>query len=341
MVSNHRRRRTDAQTHRRGALSVSPGSRPERMFQGFETPTESSDSVPRVHEESQSLCEHCLRVPHSPRLPVLEWLSQTAFGVALSTLALFPSAVKAQMSVSPMVIESKAERGQAQGMITITNTTNAPSRVRVYAQPFTYQRDTGFQILKSSENDLTPYLQFSPRELTIQPGKSRRVRLISRLAPSLPEGEYRAVVFNETLKESKDGAGNNIALTTRIGVTFYVTKGNVSPQLTVDSASFNAKQKQIQLLVRNSGKASVLPKVNWTLRRGDTVVKTGKVDANAVLAGSDRNFLLNYPQKSDLSPGNYQLSGDLVWDKGSKKNQIPFNVNITIPTQTAASEGDR
>lgn len=266
------------------------------------------------------------------------WLSQAAFGACLSTLLLFSAKASAQMSISPLVIEAKADRGQAQSIITITNTSQSPSRVRVYAEPFTYSRDAGFQTLKSTPTDLTPYLQFSPRELTIKPGESRRVRLIGRLAPNLPEGEYRAVVFNETLNDSKDSAGNKVTLATRIGVTFYVHKGNLFPKLTVDSANFNPKQKQIQLLVRNSGKATARPSVNWTLRRGGNVVKTGKVDANAVVAESDRNFLLNYPAKENLDSGQYQLSGELVWGEDNNQSKLPFNLNLTIPTQTAGSQ---
>ncbi len=268
------------------------------------------------------------------------WCSLGAVSAGLFALILFPVAAKAQMSVSPLVIEAKAERGQAQGMITISNTSKTPSRIRIYAQPFTYSRDAGFQTLSSSPNDLTKYLQFSPRELTVKPGEVRRVRLISRLAPNLPDGEYRAVVFNETLSESKDATGNNVTLVARIGVTFYVRKGNLSPQLAIDSASFNPEQKQIQLLVRNNGQATVLPSLNWTLRQGQTVIKTGQVDTNAVVANSDRNFLLNYPNKDQpaLNPGQYQLSGELFWGEDSKKSKLPFNLNITIPTQTAASQ---
>ncbi|MBE8965499.1 P pilus assembly protein, chaperone PapD [Nostocales cyanobacterium LEGE 12452] len=265
------------------------------------------------------------------------WRSLAAVSAGLFALILFPVAAKAQMSVSPLVIEAKAERGQAQGMITISNTSKTPSRIRIYAQPFTYSRDTGFQTLPSSPSDLTKYLQFSPRELTVKPGEVRRVRLISRLAPNLPDGEYRAVVFNETLSESKDAAGNNVTLVARIGVTFYVRKGNLSPQLAIDGASFNPEQKQIQILVRNHGQATVLPSLNWTLRQGQTVVKTGQVDTNAVVANSDRNFLLNYPNKNQpaLKPGQYQLTGELFWGEDSKKSKLPFNLNITIPTQAA------
>lgn len=262
------------------------------------------------------------------------WLPKISFAACLSSFFLFPGYAKAQMSVSPLVIETKAERGQAKAIITVTNTSNVTSRVRIYAEPFTYNRDTGFESLKSTPTDLTPYLQFSPRELTIEPGESRRVRLITGLAPNLPEGEYRAVVFNETLRDTKDAAGNNVSLVARVGVTFYVRKGNLSPNLAVSGASFNTEQKQIQLLVRNSGKATVRPSLNWILRRGDTVVKTGQVDTNGVVAEGDRNFLLSYPTANEaLSSGNYQLSGELTWGEDKEKTKLPFKVDVIIPTQ--------
>ncbi len=263
-------------------------------------------------------------------------LFPVVISTCLSTL-LIPATARAQVSVSPLIIEAKADRGQAQGSITITNTGSTPSRVRVYAEPFTYKRDTGFQTLEStSPNNLTPYLQFSPRELAIEPGQSRRIRLISRLAPNLPDGEYRAVVFNETLTESKDTGGNRVSLVARIGVTVYVAKGKVAPKLEVDSASLNQEQKQVQLLVRNSGKASVRPNGIWTLRQGDTVVKTGNLDSTTVMAEGDRYILLNYPGKDQpaLAAGDYDLGGELVWGEDNK-SKMPFHVNFTIPSQTA------
>ena len=59
---------------------------------------------------------------------VNSWFSKITFATCLSSLFLFPSHAKAQM-----VIETKAERGQAQAIITVTNTSNVPSRVRIYA----------------------------------------------------------------------------------------------------------------------------------------------------------------------------------------------------------------
>lgn len=76
------------------------------------------------------------------------------------------------------------------------------------------------------------------------------------------------------------------------------------------------------------------------MRQGQTVIKTGQLDANTVVANSDRNFLLSYPKKGQpaLNPGQYQLSGELLWGEDSNKTKLPFNVNITISTQSAGSQ---
>lgn len=260
-------------------------------------------------------------------------------GWLLSAAFLFGGVAQAQVSISPLVIEAEAKRGQAQGIITVSNSSNEPFRARVYAEPFTYSRDAGFQALTSSPNDLTPYLQFSPRELVVPPGVTRRVRLITRFPPSLAEGEYRAVVFTENLNEAIDSRGNNVAIATRVGVTLYVRQGDISPSLVVENASWNPEKKQIQLLVSNTGQASARSAVNWTLKQGETVVQTDNTDPTPVISQSDRNILLNYPTPNQpaLSPGEYQLTGELVWGDENNKSTQPFTVNLMIPTGTTTS----
>lgn len=260
-------------------------------------------------------------------------------GLALSAALFWGTAAQAQVTISPLVIEAEANRGQAQGMINVTNNGSEPFRARVYAEPFTYSRDAGFQTLPSDAHDLTPYLQFSPRELVVPPGVTRRVRLIGRFPPNQASGEYRAVVFTENLNETISTNNSNVSVITRIGVTVYVRQGEVSPNLTVESANWNPEQNQIQLLVRNAGQASTRPSVSWTLKQGETVVKTGNLEATGIVAQSDRNFLLNYAPEGQPAPaaGEYQLSGELAWGEGNNKSTVPFSINLTIPAATAAS----
>ncbi|MFB2773229.1 P pilus assembly protein, chaperone PapD [Pelatocladus sp. BLCC-F211] len=263
--------------------------------------------------------------------------SAVLLGICTLSAVLSTSAVQAQVRISPMVIEAQANRNQAEGVINVTNITNEPFRARVYVQPFSYNRDKGFETLSSSPTDLSPYLQFSPGELVVPPGTTRRIRLIAQLPPNLPDGEYRVVVFTENLKEIKttDQNGNSLNIRAKIGSTFYVRKGNLSPQLTVDSSSFDAAKNQIKLLVRNIGQASVLPIANWTLKQQGKVIRSGKVEATGITAQSDRNLLLNLAgqEKTPISSGNYELSGELIWGQAPNQTSLPFNMNIIVPSK--------
>jgi len=251
---------------------------------------------------------------------------------ALSAAFLLSNPAKAQLGASPLVIESQSNRGQAQAFINVTNSGDTPLRVRLYTEPFTYNRDKGFQTASSSANDLSSYLQFSPRELTVPPGVTRRVRLRAMLAPSLPDGEYRTAVFTESLKELGDDDSNTVNVVTRVGTVIYVRKGDIEPNLAVDSVNFDQAKNQIQLLIRNTGEASAISTATWTLKQGETVMSTGESIATTIIAQGDRYFLLDDVKLDSISPGNYQLTGELTWGE-DEGNKLPFSVNLTIPEQ--------
>lgn len=94
------------------------------------------------------------------------------------------------------------------------------------------------------------------------------------------------------------------------------------------------------MLVSNTGDASARPKVNWILKRGETVMKNGNLNSTGIVAQSKRNFLLEYPDKdqSSITPGEYQLSGELIWSEGGNQRQKSFSVNLTIPVTAAAGK---
>ncbi|NJL61547.1 MAG: hypothetical protein HC903_06615, partial [Methylacidiphilales bacterium] len=187
-------------------------------------------------------------------------------------------------------------------------------------------------------NDLAPYLQFSPRELQVEGSTQRSIRFITRFPPNLPDGEYRTMIFTENLQattvsetDKKRGVTVNTAIIPRIGVAVYVRKGNISPNLVTNIARFNTQSSKLQLLVTNKGKASAITSGEWKLKRGNQVVQTGNIGDTTIIAESDRYLSLT-PSKSNqvqLTPGDYELSGDLIW--GDKKNTVPFKVILTIP----------
>lgn len=264
--------------------------------------------------------------------PALKVLARSASGLLLAATCLLGGQAQANIALEPLIISTQSERGQAASTLTLRNTSAEPLRVRVYSQPFTYNAD-GFEGLEESLNDLSPYLQFSPRELLIPPGGERQVRLIARLPESLPAGEYRATLFTETLIQSTDESDIVVNLEARIGATFYVQQGETAPEITIANASWNGDTDQIQLRVTNSGNATVFPKTNWTLLQNGAAVASGNVDRTTVIAEGERNILLEYPGEGNapLPAGQYQLTGELTWGEGSEQVSIPFDFPLSIP----------
>lgn len=257
----------------------------------------------------------------------------------LSALCIFPEIVQAQIKISPLVIEKEARQGTARGVINITNTSNEAFRARVYTSPFTYNQN-GFEELKSSSQDLSPYLTFSPRELLIQPGQTRQIRAISRFLPSSAKGEYRAVIFTEDLEEIQTKNGQQtIGVTPRMGVTVYVRHGDVTPNLKVESASYNPKTKKIALQVKNSGNATARPKINWNLKNSAGNIANGRENAYTVIAEGHRNLQIDLSKnEKEIAAGNYKLAGELTWREGDNDKSLPFNVDLNISDKVGATD---
>lgn len=249
---------------------------------------------------------------------------------------------QAQIGVSPLVIETQAQRGQAQGILTIRNPTTQASRARIYSEAFTYDRETGFQVLAESEQDLSPYLRFSPREMTIPPGESRQVRFIAQLPPDIEQGEYRTVLFTETLIEATDEQQNLVGIQARIGATVYVRVGDVAPNLSVEEAHYDVQEQDIELLTQNSGKASARVAVNWRLSQEGNLIAEGEMPATSVIAERDRVLSLVLPEASAslMNAGTYQLSGELMWTVNQNQETLPFEIDLIIGNLEGASSGN-
>jgi len=255
---------------------------------------------------------------------------------SLLSLAAIAMPVQAQVRLSPLVIEEQAVRGQAQGVLNISNNTNEPFRARLYVAPFTYDDDEGFQYLESDSSDLSPYLQFSPRELQVPPNTTRRIRFVSRFPPSMPEQEYRAVLVTENLREIASGDGIQVIVQAQVGATVYIRNGDLAANLAAVNASFDPSNNQLGLLVQNTGPASARPKVFWALSQGGREVYSGETGETTVITGSDRRITLNSPSGQNrampaLAGSGYQLSGELVWENEDDViTRQPFDVEVTL-----------
>lgn len=261
-------------------------------------------------------------------------------GALVSSILLWGNVAKADLKISPITIETEINRGQAQGTITATNGDAKDFRARVYTQPFTYDVEEGIKFLDSSPQDLAPYLQFSPRELEVPGNDERRIRFLVRVPPSLPDGEYRTMLFTENLEATIQEENNpttgvifKTSIVPRIGVAVYVRKGKISHNLTVVKARFNTQNKKLQLLAKNTGKASVIVQGNWVIKQGNKEIYKGLGMDTTVIAENERYINVDYSTSANplqLKSGEYELSGHLGWGV-NRIQKTPFTVKFTVP----------
>ena len=250
--------------------------------------------------------------------------------LCLCGLASIPNSASAQINISPLVIQSETQSGQASGVIDVSNFSDKPYRARVSVSPFTYDTD-GFKRLSSSPNDISPYIRFSPRELVIQPGQKRSIRFNAKLLPSLPKQEYRAIFAIESLVDESQSRANQIGIDISVVSAIYVRNGNLSADLKVEKAYYDGKAKLLRFLVNNKGKATTRPRTKWDVSQNGKTINSGNLQETTVIAESDRYISIDYPLKDqNLTAGKYQLSGQLDWDFPNKGGTLPFNVNFEI-----------
>ena len=264
--------------------------------------------------------------------------------LTINGFSILTKPVNAGLFLSPMYLKMESEQGQSKGVLQVGNTGSKPIRVRLSATAFTYNKNGVFQRSDRNNNnespnqaldhDLTPYLRYSPREMVVPGNSSRRVRLISLLPPSLPEGEYRTSIFAETLQETTDSQGFKVGFNMSIGSALYVAKGETNPDITIIDSNFNSNNSQIKILVNNSGNATAKGSINWTLKQGKNVITSGK-SGGSFLPDSQTNIVLNRNlikknSPSNFTPGNYQLEGEIIWDKADQKETTSFNFDLEI-----------
>lgn len=244
-------------------------------------------------------------------------------------LGLWVNVIQARFQISPMVIETNTIKGMASGMIEVKNLGSETVHLQVYSEPFTYNID-GFESLETSPQDLTHYLVYAPRQLTIQPGQNRRIRLNVRFLPSTKEGEYRAMVFTQTIKSSTSSGASQVGVIPRIGTAVFVRHGDVKPQLSVQGATY--KDRHIALRVSNTGQATARPHVNWVLTQSGQEIAAGTNNKQTVIAEGQRHLKIGEQNSiiGSLHAGTYQIRGELIW--GVKDaNSLSFEQQFAVP----------
>jgi hypothetical protein len=240
--------------------------------------------------------------------------------------------VKAQQfTIAPMLTITDTTGGQSKNSVNVTNNGREPLRVRMYAESFTYDPKKGFVSTPTNEYSAVPYLQFSPREMEIPPGVTRNVRVSVTVPSSLPNREYRAVVFVEDLKERAVSAGSGQALVikARVASVFFFGKGQNSSSVKVNTATWDIVNKKLNILLENKGSKTAYPAISWRIEKDGKEIAKSIVGGVVVQSESSREVFLQTNDKAlDLTRGEYRLFIELFM---AGQKAMPFDIKLLVP----------
>jgi hypothetical protein len=249
----------------------------------------------------------------------------------ISTVIKTDATIAQNFTLAPMVTIAETKSGQSKASINIQNQDKEPLRVRVYAEDFTYDRQKGYVGISKHDQSVIPYLQFSPRELVIPPGVTRNVRVGVTLLPGIPDGEYRAAIFVEDLKERaiKSSGSSNLVIKARVASIFFISKGATSSDLQVNTAIWDNTAKKISISLTNKGRKSGYPDIIWRIEKDGKTIAKDRLTGVVIQSENEREISLKIGDKDILLPsGNYNLVGDII--NGGQKNSS-FNLKLNIP----------
>lgn len=252
--------------------------------------------------------------------------------------SLFGSPLRAQtpsigIGVSPLVTITALKGSQSRASFSVTNTGSIPIRARIYAEDFEYDRELGFRRVPSHSNSAAPYLQFSPKEVVVAPGVVRDIRLNIIIPPSKPDGEYRVAVFTQDLTERKITNPSTTQITVirpQIASLFFVSKGTAQADLSIISVAWNPQTNRPRVTFKNQGNQSAYPNVVWRLSQGGKAIKNSLVQGVVLQAQRERSIDLKFPEGPPLSPGEYNLTGEIDNKDGKL---VPFSLKLTVPAR--------
>jgi P pilus assembly chaperone PapD len=273
-----------------------------------------------------------MKIKHCFGIKAFQGLIASAILVSsLTTISRPTLAEVVSYTVGPLLTISNVKNSQSRATLDVTNSGKEPLRLRIYVEDFTYDREKGFTPTSSHPYSAVQYLQFSPRELVIPPKSTRNVRVNILIPPSVPDGEYRAIVFAEELKDDRANqlpSGGATVFKTRIGSVFYVVKGNGKADISAISAEWNAEKKRPQIVLENKGLATSNPEVQWKIERDGKEIESGVIQGILVQNRSQRLASLNSKKVDKLPSGEYIVSGQLRFSDGTSK---PFSFKLKIP----------
>lgn len=231
----------------------------------------------------------------------------------------------AQIAAAPARINVDISKGRPGGSIRVFNLGTEAVTVSTAINHWHMDRNNKVEVIAPTSQSLDQWLIVNPINFTIAPGKHQVVRYSVRPRVTPHDGEHRAMIFFNQVRNSTDAG--TIDVNFRLGVAVYGNAGRVSRVGKLHDIAVRYQNNAAQLAtdieslgnanVRMEGQISIWPKSRYPgpssvglfdLSEGgwdapQSVVAAALLSASPVLPGSRR--VLNSSVELPRKPGRY------------------------------------
>ena len=91
-------------------------------------------------------------------------------------------------------------------------------------------------------------------------------------------------------------------------------------------------------MVNNTGNATAISNVSWSVEKEKGKIVTGKTKDFTVIAQGERNILIDsFEGNPKIMSGTYKLTGKLLWGNKENPQSFPFDLNVSISPEQASA----
>ncbi len=233
-----------------------------------------------------------------------------------------------------------------------TKSSALPSRILATLNDWTIDRSGELQFFKAGTQarSASPWLIYSPSEVTVQPGQTHSIRVTISVPKDAAPGDHLAALVIEqrpdTIKLNR--GARQMLVRFRMASMFYITVPQTVRRGTLENLQATAGPQGITITptLKNDGNSVVRPlsSLQITDSRGRTLFELPEGESLPVLGGS----LLSQPLKIDktLPPGTYTVKYRVDFQGNGKATEgitdlVVKEGIIREPVATASKETDK
>ena len=238
--------------------------------------------------------------------------------MSLVLLWFFSLVAEAAISIQPAYLRVDLTNNNPSGSFTVSNKSKETQRFRAKALHFKLSESGSISPTKPDEYSLAKWVKFNPKEFTLPPNSSRKIRFsILKKHTGKPREYWGAIEFTP-LSDARYTGGDDtkqmqFRVVTKILVPIYGSMAGIHYAGTlsdIDSALDKGKTR-MSVMIKNEGDGILRLQGNGRLLDKDTGETVLSVPISKVVVLPQQSRRLNVFSKEQISAGNYQTVFDL------------------------------